>query len=302
MIAILDPALLLTASPSGPLPADEEEALSALVDDAARILRDQRASIPAVDWYWNKLESEIVRPLHRTIRGPRLRQGLDAFRRHTRALTLAAPPAHGKTRLWGVKALFDWSRLSPDWLGVMERLLIGCAQINEPTVLVTRLFPGRNLDVYAASGSTLQAKTRWRLYLHIPGSAPCHVPCVRSPRNIVVPWTARFDHKLPDGGRYPFCPPQPWWLVRTKAHGTVRSKPAWLDSRGNGWAQPSTGGDYHWDVFLEDPALEEAVGLDAINIAAWGSTDRGKTPGEIHHISKEKRGRFRDPGWTCPDD
>jgi hypothetical protein len=302
VIAILDPALLLTASPSGPLSADEEKALSALVDDVARIFRDHRASIPAVDWYWNKLQGEIVRPLYRRIHGPRLRQGLEALRQHTRALPLAGRPAHGKTRLWGVKTLFDWPRLSPDWFGVMERLLIGCAQFGEPTVLVTRLFPGRNLDAREVSGSTLHGKTRWRLYLHVPGNAPCHVPCIRNPRNLAVPWTTRFDDKLPDGGRYPFCPPRRWWRRDVRAYGTVRSKPAWVDVHGNGWAQPSTGGDYHWDVFIEDPALEEAVGLDAINVAAWGSTDRGKSPGEIHHISKEKKGRFRDPGWTCPDD
>lgn len=300
MIAILDPALLLTASPSGPLAADEEKALSKLLDDVARIFRDHGASIPAVDWYWRKLQTELVRPLYRRSSDPRLRRGLDAWQQHTRSWTVAGTPAQGKSRLWGVKALFDWPRLSPEWLAVMERLLIGCAQLGEPTVLVTRLFSGRNLEEHVASGSTLQAKTRWRLYLHVPGKAPCHVPCVRNPRNLAVPWTARFDDKLPDGGRYPFCSPKRWWRRDVRVHGTVMSKPAWIDSRGNGWAQPGTGGDYHWDVFIKDPALEEAVGLDAINVAAWGSTDRGKAPGEIHHISKEKKARFRDPGWTCP--
>ena len=61
-----------------------------------------------------------------------------------------------------------------------------------------------------------------------------------------------------------------------KAHGTVVSKPAWVDAYGGGWSQPTTGGDHHWDVFLQDPKLQQAVGINPINVVAW-ETPRGRS-------------------------
>ncbi|MCK6587754.1 MAG: hypothetical protein HUU21_25230 [Polyangiaceae bacterium] len=303
MIAIIDPALLLTESAEGPLPPDEEKSLEYAVDDAARICRDQRAVIPAAEWYWNKLQREIVRPLHRQVTGSRLRQGLDALGRSAKPMALGSAPAVGKTRMWGIKPLFAWGRLPSEWFGVMERLLIGCAQQDEETVLITRLFPGRNLTMHAVGRTTLIEKTRWRLYVHVPGRAPRQIPCIRGPRNLAVPWTARFDEKLPDQGRFPFCPPKRWWRRDTKANRTYKSKPAWIDRYGNGWAQPGTGGDYHWDVFLEDPNLQDAVGLHQINVVAWGTTEKGKTPGGLHHVPDDKEPHLKAGcSWTCPHD
>jgi hypothetical protein len=303
MIAILDPALLLTDAAEGPLPQQEEQALSALVDDVARICRDYRARIPNVDEYWLKLQTELVRPLlKRTTRGPHLGEELKKWQQYASRLTLPGTPAAGKTKMWGVTPLFAWNRLPADWLGIMERLLIGCAQLDEQTVLVTRLFPGRNMQQHSVQRSTLTEKTRWRLYLHVPGKAPKHVPCVRNPRNLAVRWTTRFDEKLPDGGTYPFCPLPRWWRRDVTAHGTVESKPAWVDRNATGWAQPTTGGNHHWDVFIRDPNLQQAVGISPINVVAWGSTEPGKDQGEIHHVPKDKQGRFRGGGWTCPED
>ena len=301
MITILNPALLLTASPQGPLLPTEEKVLSDVVDNVARVCRANPAGIPAVDWYWRKLQMELVRPLRQRTTEPRLRQGLDALQQHARQVTLAGTPTAGTTRLWGVAGLFRWSRLPAEWFEIMERLLIGCAQLGEPIILVTRLFQGRNMAFHAIQRSVLTEKTRWRLYLHVPGQAPRHVPCVRNPRNLAVPWTTRFDEKLPEGGHFPFCPPEFWWRRNVKAHGTVVSKPAWVDGYGGGWSQPTTGGDHHWDVFLQDPKLEEAVGINPINVVAWGNTE-GKIPGDIHHVKTEQKGRFRGVGWTCPRD
>jgi hypothetical protein len=300
MIAVLDPALLLTSVAEGPLPEQEEQELAALVDAVRRICREQRVRIPAADWYWGKLRADLLRPLQKRVREPRLREGLDAWQRHTHDIALAGTPTTGKTKLYGVTPLFGWHRL-PGWLDVMRRVLIGCAQLDEPTVLITRLFLGRNMEQRSVQHSTLIVKTRWRLYLHVPGKAPRHVHCVRSPRNLAVPWTTRFDEKLPDRGTYPFCPPPRWWRRDVEAYRTVESKPAWVDRNGTGWAQPTTGGDHHWDVFIQDPGLREAVGVNPINVVAWGNTE-GKTPGDIHHMKKEQRGRFLGGGWTCPED
>ncbi|MFS8065121.1 MAG: hypothetical protein ACMG6S_01995 [Byssovorax sp.] len=300
MIAVIDPALLVTAQAEGPLSINEEAELAGYVDDAARICRELGARIPSADWYWGKLQRETVRQLHRRAQGPRLRQGLDALHARTKHVDIAAPPAAGRTQMWGAKVLFGYNRLTPEWLGVMERLLIGCAQRDDETVLITRLFEGRNLIRHAAGKSTLDEKTRWRILANVPGRPPRLIRCVRSLRNLRVPWTARFDEKLPDSGHYPFCPPERWWRGGTTSCRTFKSKPAWIDRYGNGWIQPATGGDYHWDVFLEDINLRDGVGLNQINVVAWGTAEREKTPGEIHHVPKEKEPHFRGGGWICP--
>ena len=308
MIAILDPALFLTRDPDSSLPLDgeEESALAALVDDVARICRDHRARIPAVGWYWNELQRELILPLQRRARaGSRLRQGLDRLRGHAGSVALLERPEQGETKLWGVKPLFRWDRLPPQWLKIMEQLLIGCAPHGKETVLITRLFEGRNLEIHAERRCTLREKTRWRLYVHVPEHPPCHIPCVRSLRNLAVPWTTRFDERLPDTGRFPFCPPPRWWRRDTQAFRAFESRPAWLDRFGSGWAQPATGGDNHWDVFIEEPRLLQRIwhkGKEGpINVVTWGTPEEGKTPGDIHHVPKDKRPHFRpDAGWTCP--
>jgi hypothetical protein len=299
MIAVIDPALLLTTEADGALSAEEEAELVACVDDAERICRDFDARIPAADWYWGKLQRETVRSLLRRTKDPRLRQGLDNLRGRAKPVEIAEKPIVGRTQLWGARTLFGDERLAPQWLAVMERLLIGCAQRDEETILITRLFEGRNLVRHVVGKSTLDEKTRWRILANVPGRPPRLIRCVRNPRNLKVSWTTRFDEKLPDTGRYPFCPPDRWWRGTTEVWRTLKSKPAWLDRYGNGWVQPATGGDYHWDVFLEDPKVRDAVGISQINVVTWGNAEKGKIPGEIHHVPQDKKSRFRGGGWTC---
>jgi hypothetical protein len=234
------------------------------------------------------------------VRRSRLPRALDELIRHAKHISIPEAPITGSIRMWGVKPLFDWHRLDPSWIKVMEQLLVGCAQLDDETILISRLFAGRNLQMHAVAQCTLFEKTRWRIYLHVPGRPPRVVPCIRNPRNLAVPWTARFDEKLPEKGRFPFCPPPKWWRRGTIACGTHTAKPAWIDVHGSGWAQPSTGGDYHWDVFIRDPNLIEAVGLDTINVVAWGNRE-GKVPADLDHKPKNKRHLFKDGGgWTCP--
>lgn len=312
MIAVLDPALFLVSNPGHP-PAPEELAeLEKSLRGVASIIRLTRARLVADDWYWGPLTREFVGPLSRSVSRPgsapsRLSTALATLLAYPRVTGLPDPPARGKTKLWGVKPLFGWERLPSHWLGVMERVLIGCAQKGEDTLLITRSFVGRNEKRHEDRKCILREKDPWRCYAHVPGAAPMHVPCVRSARNLDVPWTARFDERLPESGTFPFCPPARWWRRKSQekeihACRTVRSKPAWLDRFGNGWTQPTTGGEYHWDVFLEDPSLEAQVGLNAINVVAWGTTEPGKTPGELHHVPEDKKGRLKPgAGWRCPD-
>lgn len=300
MIVVIDPAVLLVEGRDGAPSRDEEKVLEAAIDDLVRLCRGVDAVIPNVDWYWRQLQAELVRPLVRGARGPRLRQGLDALGRYARAVPLPALPTTGKIRTWGIRPLFAWGRLPAMWHEIMTRLLVGCVLLDEPVVLATRLFAGRNVVQHAVGRTTLAEKTRWRIMLHVPGRPPRAVPCVLSRRNVDVGWTTRFDDRLPDGGHYPFCPPVRWWRREVIAQRTFKSKPCWIDRFGSGWGQPGAGGNLHWDVFIEAPGLVEAVGLSAINVVAWGSGEAGKVPGEIHHVPEDKKSAFGGGGWTCP--
>jgi hypothetical protein len=73
-----------------------------------------------------------------------------------------------------------------------------------------------------------------------------------------------------------------------------------VDAQGQGWARPSTGGGYHWDVYLTAQA-EDRIGLAQINITQHGAPAGQGRPGDLHHVPKDKRPRLRDQsGWRCP--
>lgn len=301
MIIVIDPALFIIENSMGTLSSAEESAMNGRIEELNRICREQQGTIPNAPWYWNDLRRDFIGPMiQRTAPGSRLRMGLDRLPYYARSLPQLDIAAQGTTRFWGVKPLFGWERLPEKWLEIMERLLNGCAACDDETVLVTRIFPGRNMNVIAIGKCTLTEKTRWELKVIRPGCSPRRIRCVRSTRNIAAPWTTRFDEKLPDSGRFPFCPPPNWWRRDTQVHRTFESKPAWIDRFGSGWTQPATGGDYHWDVFLDAQDLQQSVGLNQLNIVAWGNTE-GKVPGDIHHEPKKKKGRLREgAGWNCP--
>jgi hypothetical protein len=297
MLAVLDPALFLLSG-TQPLPADEAHHFEVLLDEAVRICRKTRARIPNQDWYWGELQRSLVLPVER-VATRRMKLAIDELRRHAGRIEFPAPV---QARAWGIKPLFGWDRCPPDWLERMQQVLLGCA-LSDETLLITRLFEGRNLQIHATGRCTLHEKTRWRLYLHAKGQPPRSIPCVSSARNLAVDWTTRYDERLPassDGARYPFCPPEGWWRRDVLAFRPHASRPAWVDKQGNAWARPSTGGGYHWDVYLNDPKLIETIGLSQLNIVQFGAPPDEGHSGHIHHVPAKKQARLRnDPGWHC---
>ncbi|MDC0711748.1 hypothetical protein POL68_24985 [Stigmatella sp. ncwal1] len=174
----------------------------------------------------------------------------------------------------------------------------------EDVVVLTRRVVGRNLKTHAAGGTTLEENTRWILHVQPKNIGHRQILCVHHPRNLSERWTARFDWRLPavsDGARYPFCPPDNWWKASTSAIRTISSKPAWIDKRGTGWARPNipNGAGYHWDVFIRENALEQAVGLSQINVVAFGAPPDEGAPGQLHHEPGEKAGKLTGTGWSC---
>src|SRR5262249_37809039 len=144
MIVIVDPSFLWTAGEQGALSTDEERTLGTVVSDLVSICFKRGDRIPGADWYWGRLQREIIRPLDRRVNSPQLKRGLDTLHAHTRRFEIPERPGQGRTQIWGARVLFGWNGLHPDWLAVMERLLIGCTQLPEETVLFTRLIEGRN--------------------------------------------------------------------------------------------------------------------------------------------------------------
>jgi hypothetical protein len=306
VIAILDPALFRYASPS----TKELSVLLRILADVERVLRRYDARVPNVEWYWAELQRQFVRPLlqaahslqpvkpeeQQVVRG--LLAAVDSLRSRAKYVQFADPI--GPVKTWGVKPLFEW--ISPDWHQIMRRVLLGCVTAEEDMLLVVRLVEGRNLQTIRHGHACIYVKTRWRVSIQHAGKTT-RIPCVRNLRNLDVPWTCRLDEHLPstsERASHPFCPPARWDRRDTVVQGTHTSVPAWLDRLGNGWAPPSTGGGYHWDVFLVH-GLEEQIGLSPINVTRWGGPPEQGSSGDLHHVPSKKRSRLRtEAGWSCP--
>lgn len=56
-----------------------------------------------------------------------------------------------------------------------------------------------------------------------------------------------------------------------------------------------------YDASLDKPSEPEEPLPNTINVSAFGSSDRDKAPGEIHHVPKDKAHLLKpNAGWTCP--
>lgn len=300
MLGVLDPALFL------PRPG-EEQRLEAELDHVTRLCHEGRIELPALEEYWPELWKQHGSKLERSLASRRARQALRELRKRGTPPQGLPPLRPVAGRVYGLRTMFDLDALGPGWLGRMTKALARASSTGAPTVLLTRRMQGRNLRSHAAAESQLDEVTRWVLYLHLSGSAPRSVHCVQHPRNLSpdLRWTTRFDWRLPaaeDSARFPFCPPAAWWKQSTPAVTTVRSKPAFIDAKGNGWARPNIndGKGHHWDVYIADEELTRRIGLDQLNIVEVGAPPSEGSPGSIHHVPTKKKGRLRDDsGWSC---
>lgn len=300
MIGVLDPALLL------PRAEAEQPNVEAELDTVARICIRGGIELPELEEYWPYLWREYGRALERSLSSPRAKRALAELRRRGGSTEGLPPLQPVSGRVYGLQQMFGLAALGPQWLERMTNALARATASGRPTVLITRRLSGRNVQPREAGESRLEEVTRWVLYLHMSGSAPSSVPCVHHPRNLsaALGFTTRYDWRLPstaDDARYPFCPPTRWWRRSVEAVTTVSSKPAFRDSKGNGWARPSIegGAGHHWDVYIEDRRMVDELGLSQLNIVEVGAPAKEGTPGSIHHLPKKKRGHLHDVGWSC---
>ncbi len=287
MLAVLDPLLF-----------DDSQPITELqLDEVIRILRTTDARIPNSFPYWKKLQLELIQPLSR-LSSHKLRTGLDAIRNFVSAIRFPQPPP--RVAFWDFRALFN--QAGSEWVDVMTRTLMGCSLTGEETILITRLSPGRNtLSHSGPDRCRLTEKLFWNLRVRVPDTEVRRIPVVTRRRNVAIPWTTRFDDRLPAEGEaaFPFCPPQDWFKSNVRAFETHRSRPAWLDAKGNHWACPATGWGYHWDVYLQS-GLADEYGLDQLNIVRWGAPSDEGPAGSLHHVPEAKKQRLKKrTGWSC---
>lgn len=300
MIAVIDPAFFVGRT-------HDAVGEAALRHDIRAILSFRQATdarLVAADDYWPTLWQELISPLQQAF--PRLMSDFGELRKA--GVKHQLQPLVGSHRFWGFVPMFQHALLplNQSWPDRMARSIIRMhISLGERIVLIVRPIEGRNIRRHGTGNSILDETTRWQLYFQSQEPRPVSVACVNRPRHVKLPWTIRFDWRLPsmeDNARYPFCPPYHWGHPSVAAVGTHSAKPAFIDARGYGWARPNIAGGtgYHWDVFISDPQEVKRVGVDQINVVEYGAPATEGLPGSLHHVPKNKQHLVNDCGWTCP--
>lgn len=298
MIGVLDPALLLVTPQA---PRSDAEVRSDL-DSVQQICRRRGVRLVATRAYWDRLWRELGRVLEGSLVDRQAKRSVQEMRRA--ALVLDDGPGVPR-RAWGFRLMFDWEAFGSGWADMMSSSIARLAREDRHIVLFTRLIEGRNLVTHAHDNTSLAEIRRWRLYLTTRGVEPVMVRCIHHDRNFVAPHTERVDLRLPsaiDGAQCPYCPPPRWHRGDTTVFDHAESRPAWIDRHGNAWARPRIEGGkgYHWDVYLRAAGLAASIGLDQINVTAWGVPQGEGHPGDLHHLPRRKRAQLRRaPKWEC---
>jgi len=310
MLVVLDPGFFreeaITSSDAAQREAASFRLLQRLNDANALLARPGVrlvVAVEAVPWF-DAIYRQEARPIEDSAGRP-LRQALDRLREHRKqGRALAGAPVEGK--MWGVPMMTQWPPFGRSWLAELERVLAASAltgaQEGLPVVFLCHRIEGRNVRNQSSMGVELVEVLRWRLSVAVRGAPPTVIPCVGKRRHLDVPWTRRIDDRLPDEhgpALHPYCPPTRWMNSQTRVWGTHQSRPCWLDAQGQWWARPSTGGGYHWDVFLNQTEAAR-IGLSQINVTQFGAPPDQGRPGDLHHVPRKKRQALRDSaGWRC---
>jgi len=237
---------------------------------------------------WRHLEINRIRPIVVLAQDHELNVALSVLRQ--RYLSPIPETNIVSCRTWGIKPLFDGLKTQEDVLlaNAVTASMLYISTTKAATYFFVCDVAGRTFLRRSTGHSAINEIIRWRVYLTAPTLAgPQYATCMRSSRNLAVPWTTRYDAALPDQGMYCFRPPTDWHKRSTAAIRTIRSKPAFVDDLGNGWVDPNTPGtSEHWDLLIEDADMAKETGLDQLNI--WKYLAPNKPGGEIHHVPGKK--------------
>lgn len=295
MLTVLDP-LLFEYEPN-------EEVVEHRLDDAVRILRGHSGLIPGGP-SWERLYAEHIRPLTRQAKRPRVRSALDSLRHRVTAMDLPPKRAGDRCSPRELDLLFPVDVTPSRARDEIETLLLRCVRAGEETVLITPLVESRNAIAHRHQGSVLVEKTVWKIRAELAGGGVHAIRCIRCERNLQVGWTRRYDESLPaaqDAADCPFCPVDDWQDPDVQVTRTRKSRPAFVDRFCNAWAEPSTGGGRHWDVYLELEWMQKRFGLDQINVTKHGVPASEPAVGSVHHVPEAKSSRYLAGRWSCEE-
>lgn len=281
--AILDPYIFwLPAVPTEKSIKD----LLASIDFVISAVR-QGLTVSVTKSVWLRINQEFIRFAATQMASHHLTTRVQIL---TRSLTFTeAPPVQGET--WGIKSLYAFADF-PDptfWLSELAKVAVYWIAEEEEFIFLTRLLVGRNVREHRTANCVIWEKTHWQIFVKssAKNAASVGIPCITSLRNLSVQWTQRYDDRLPDtapGGGLAFVPVPDWKKASVSVVRTIQSKPTWEDFEKNGWSDTNTPGTaHHWDVFLHPAPLIQKFGGVHVNIKSWGSDDRGRVPGEVHH-------------------
>lgn len=244
---------------------------------------------------WKNFRKEYIAPFLLFFNDPTLRA---AWLTIEKTFIPAQDPLVPQITGWGTSQLFGMSLLGRDpWANVIAKAAVSWILKGERVVFFCKLVLGRNLEHHGAGHAILGVKTRWTLYFAAEGTpGATAVDCISSVRNMQVPWTIRYDDRLParaPNGGLAFEPAPGWRKGKQVVFGTGSSKATWFDTYGNAWAKPSPPNQaHHWDVYLNDLATKKRFPVNPINITCWNTEDRGRSEGQIHHFQKAQQHRL----------
>lgn len=283
---ILDPALFMDSIAGlAAIRARDDSEYAGDLDGIVRVLQVTNGYIPK-DQLWLNIERRLIVPLlHKHLRNQRFRQPLAIIRDRLRPIPVTESK---RVTVWSFRDLF--ACLGGDWTDLVVLSAASLLSSGESTTLVVvRRILGRNLIVHGSPPGALQEKCIWNLRM-LTEHCFSRMLCVANERNIKVPWTCRYDDRLPapeDGAAYPFCAPINWFVAAPPPRGrAVRlgAHPGSEDIAGRVWTRPDgLRGLNHWDVQIP-PRDRSAVGSPYLNVTiGWPLDKKSKPPGTIDH-------------------
>lgn len=236
---------------------------------------------------WQRINREFFQPAAYVLGSRHLATRMQIL---NSKLNFTAPP-QGQGQTWGIKTLYTFANL-PDssfWLAEVANIAVHWINQGEEFVFLTRLSVGRNVKEHRLENCVIWEKTHWQIFVKssVKNLAEVAIPCITSLRNLSVTWTQRYDDRLPDTAPtsgLAFVPALDWRKPSVCVVTTIQSKPTWEDAQKNGWSDTNTPGTgHHWDVFLRNNTLKKKFKDAHVNIKSWGTDDRGRVPGQVHH-------------------
>lgn len=291
MNVLIDPELLAPFRDARHCTETEAAALRRSLEQLTKFTVKYDAKVVSTRHLWQKLQSLYIAPVVAAFNEPAVRTPLQLLRNRLRVVV---PNADRRLDAWGFEQMLSRDD-GQDWPSGYASIAAELHAADESVVLFTRYLEGRNVRTHSTGHSILVEKTRWRMHIGAPSlNGITSVPCVASLRNIEVPWTTRFDDRLPDTAPpdgFAFQPPSKWYRGYVKPFRAHQSKHAWTDAVGNGWSDPNTPGTaYHWDVHFVD-ASGSPIGISPANIVRWGAPGAEGVAGGVHHVPRLRRSR-----------